>query len=520
VPLKLPTQILPGFLLAVGVGASVHVISIFYQDLNQGSDRRVAIKNALGHSGLAIVLTSLTTAAGLGSFATAEIAPLADLGIFSSLGVMLSLVYTVVLLPALLAVFPVKARQANGRPMDPDKPGRMDLVLYAVADFSTRHSKSILAISMLIILVSGLGVLQIRFGHNPLSWLPDSWPVRPATEYIDHSLRGTVAVEVLVDTGRENGLYDRDVLKALDELSAELETYEQGPIFVGMATSLADMLKEIHQALNQNQAAFRRIPENQALIPQEFLLFENSGSDDLEDVVDTTFRLARFTIKCPWKDAVLYQPFLDKIENSFQQKLGDKAEITLTGMIPIMARTFSASLHSAAKGYIYAFVVITLMMIVLIGSLKVGLLSMLPNLLPIFITMGFIGWLDYPLDLFTMLIGSIAIGLAVDDTVHFMHHFRRYYAESGSVPRAVHQTLHTAGRAMLVTSIVLSAGFFSYMFADMNNLAMFGLLTGMTIILALLADFLLAPALMALVHRGDAAPQTAQSHGYKEESHA
>ena len=508
VPLKLPTQILPGFLLAVGVGASVHVLAIFYQNLNGGHDRRGAIVDALGHSGLAIVLTSLTTAAGLGSFATAEVAPIADLGIFAGLGVLLSLVYTVVLLPALLAIIPVRPARSRSGQADPAQEGRMDRVLYAVADFSTSHARSILAVSLAVILVSLFGVFKVTFGHDPLTWLPQSWPVKPATAYIDQRMRGSLALEVLVDTGRENGLYDRELLVTLDRLRAELEQYRQDPLFVGMATSLADMLKEINQALNENRPEAYRIPADPRVIPQEFLLFENSGSDDLEDVVDTTFRLARFSIKGPWMDAVLYEPFLDHIEGRFRQALAGKAQVTMTGMMPILARTLSMSVRSMARGYVYAFVVITLMMILLIGSLRVGLLSMLPNLLPIFITIGLLGWMGRPMDLFTMLVGSIAIGLAVDDTVHFMHHFRRYYAESGDVSQAVHQTLHTAGRAMLVTSIVLSAGFFTYMFSSMNNLFMFGLLTGLTIILALLADFLLSPALMALVHRAPA-PQPA-----------
>jgi hypothetical protein len=107
------------------------------------------------------------------------------------------------------------------------------------------------------------------------------------------------------------------------------------------------------------------------------------------------------------------------------------------------------------------------------------------------------GWLGIPLDMFTMLIGSIAIGLAVDDTIHFMHNYRRYHHSSGDVREAVEQTMLGAGRAMLVTSIVLSTGFFIYMFSNLNNLFAFGLLTGFTILSALLADFLLTPALMA-----------------------
>jgi predicted RND superfamily exporter protein len=140
-------------------------------------------------------------------------------------------------------------------------------------------------------------------------------------------------------------------------------------------------------------------------------------------------------------------------------------------------------------------------MVVLIGKVRIGLLSMLPNLAPILIILGIIAVTPIPLDLFTMMIASIAIGLAVDDTIHFMHNFRRYYELSGDPKQAVFETLHTTGRAMLVTTVVLSLGFFIYGFATMQNIINFGRLTGLTIILALLADYLIAPALMVLVNK-------------------
>jgi predicted RND superfamily exporter protein len=128
---------------------------------------------------------------------------------------------------------------------------------------------------------------------------------------------------------------------------------------------------------------------------------------------------------------------------------------------------------------------------------------MIPNLFPVFFIMGMMVVFDIPFDLFTMLVGSIVLGMAVDDTVHFMHNFRRYYDEGKSVREAVHFTITGTGRAMLVTSIVLSAGFFVYLFATMGNLINFGLLAGVAIIVALFADFVIAPALMALLYKKD-----------------
>jgi predicted RND superfamily exporter protein len=191
---------------------------------------------------------------------------------------------------------------------------------------------------------------------------------------------------------------------------------------------------------------------------------------------------------------------LETITDYLKQKFPE-ARVTITGMMALLARTIYNAIKSMAKSYTIALVVITILMVILIGRIRIGLLSMVPNLAPILLMLGVIGAFSIPMDLFTMMVASVAIGLAVDDTIHFMHNFRRYYDQSGDPVGAVHQTLHTTGRAMLVTTIVLSLGFFIFAFATMSNVINFGLLTGFTIIMALVADYLIAPALMVAVNK-------------------
>jgi len=509
VPFKLPTQIMPSFLLAVGVGASVHLLAVFYRRIQQQhSDgesllepeeaKRQGIVFALGHSGLAIVMTSLTTAAGLASFAGAEVAPVSDLGIVAAAGVIISLIYTLVLLPALLSIVPLKSQQGDAARKRHE---RFDRLMISIADISTGHPKSVLLVSALVLAVGIAGALQVKFSHKPFEWLPLSHPTRVATDFVNDNMRGASTVEVIVDTGRENGLYEPVFMQNLERLNHQIATIDQGELYVGKTLSLADILKEINQALNENRSSHYRIPQQRELIAQEFLLFENSGSDDLEDFVDSQFRQTRFTIKMPWVDSMLYRPFMEDLKQRFTRVLGTGHDISVTGVVALLGRTMSATIESMKQSYLIAVAVITLMMILLIGNIRIGLISMIPNLTPIVLTMGLMGWFGIPIDLFTMLIGSIAIGLAVDDTIHFMHNYRRYHHESGDVREAVRNTLLTTGRAMLVTTVVLSSGFFLYMFATLSNLFNFGLLTGFAIIMALLADFFLAPALMAQLHR-------------------
>ncbi|MBL4613742.1 MAG: MMPL family transporter, partial [Magnetovibrio sp.] len=204
-PFTIPMQILPSFLLAVGVGASVHLLSIFFRHVQQGNGRQDSVVYALGHSGLPIMMTSLTTAAGLASFSGASVAPIADLGVMASFGILLSLVLNLVMLPALLTLLPLKAKSSNGAHA---RHARMDAILEWIARFSVDRSRVVLSISAVLLALALGGVSQLQFSHLPFTWLPADNPARAATDFVDLRMKGASVVEVVVDTKRVNGLYD------------------------------------------------------------------------------------------------------------------------------------------------------------------------------------------------------------------------------------------------------------------------------------------------------------------------
>jgi len=494
-PITIPTQILPSFLLAVGIGAVVHLLTMFFKHLNEHHDKKSAISFSLGHSGLAIIMTSLTTAAGLLSFSTASIAPIADLGVFAALGVMIALVNTLVLLPAILSILPIKpAKEAALK-----KSKIMDRLLLATADFTFYHAKKIVAVGAVIVVVFVYFASSVEFKHDPLSWQPDDSPIKISTYRVDHELRGSVTMEVIIDTKKENGLYNSELLTKIDNLVQKAQELKTDKHFVGKGWSVGDVLKEIHRALNENKNEYYAITKNDALIPQEFLLFENSGSDDLEDLVDSQMSKARLTFKLPWMEAGEYAEISDQLTDMLKSELGDDVEITVTGMVPLFQRTLSAAMSSMAVSYVVAFVLIAIMMVILLGSVKIGLTSMIPNVLPIIMTIGFMSMVHMPLDMFTMLVGAIVIGLSVDDTVHFFHNFAKYHHMGYSTKESVEQTMLGTGRALVATSIVLSLGFYVYMFASLTNLVNFGILAGGAITIALFSNIILGPALLTLI---------------------
>jgi predicted RND superfamily exporter protein len=488
---KLPTQIVPSLLMAVSIGATVHILSIFFDKFNTTGDKKEAISYTLGHSGLAIAMTSFTTAIGVGSFSGSKVAPISDLGIYASFGVLMSLFLTLTLLPALLSVTKLKQKVKT-------EPGKLDVIMKKLAVIPVNHYKSILAVSAILVVVALIAATKINLSHNPLKWFqPDSYD-RISTEVIDESLNGSVTIELIIDTKTVNGWNDPERLNKLNKLSADMETYVDSHTHIGKVISLATIVKETNRALHENEEAHYTIPDNADLVSQELLLFENSGSDDLEDVVDSQFSKARISIKLPWTDAVKAVDVLGYVKDEATKTFPNDTVIT-TGMIPLLINTFSHAVSSSVTSYFIAFIGISMMMMLILGSVRIGLISMIPNLAPIIVGLLIMYTLNIPLDMFTLLIGSIAIGIAVDDTIHFMHNFRRYYLQSGDAAKAIEETFFTAGKALVITTIVLSLGFYAYLFANMISVQNFGLLTGSVIIMALFSDLLLAPALMMVV---------------------
>jgi hypothetical protein len=494
IPLSIVNEILPAFLLTVGVCDSVHILVIVYQRLSKGDSRHEAIVYALRYSGLAVFMTSLTTAAGLLSFSTAALAPIANLGVLAPIGIMLALVYSLTLLPAVLAVMPLRTRVARAHPLAVD-------VLVATGDLAARHPMKVIGVSVALLSLAAWGILQLRFSHYPMRWFPENEPLRIATEVIDRELKGSEVLEVLVDTGERGGLYEPEVLERLERMGAYAESVEGEGILGGRSVSMVGIVKEIHQALNEGRREYYVIPPNRQVVAQELLLFENSGAEDLARLADTEFSRARLTLKVRQGDAMVYPAALAEIEGRFQEDLGQLGEVRVTGLMALLGRTFQAVVTTLGRSYVLAFVMITPMMVLLLGGLVRGLVAMIPNLFPVILILGIMAWADIPVDGVNLMLGAIILGLAVDDTIHFMHKFGIHLEESGDAGVAVRRTLETTGVALLYTSIVLSLGFFIFMLGHMVSVFYLGLLAGVATLLAFLADIVLAPALMVLVSR-------------------
>lgn len=496
IPITLVSQILPSFLLIVGIGDTVHILTIFYRNYNQHGDKKKAIVDAVGFAGLPVFMTSITTACGLLSFAWADVATVAQLGYVAPMGVMLAFFYSIVLLPIFIAIFPAKQQKSKAAVAN----SMVETFFDWIARTTTRRPLVVTLIFGIIVTVALFSALTIRFSHNISTWFPEDSAIRVATNLLDSVNGGSVMLEVLIDSGEENGLHNPEFLQRLDQAVAVISELEISGIKAGKVWALPDVLKETNRALNEDKQSSYTVPDSRELIAQELILFESSGSDDLEDFTDSSYRTARISIVAPFADAILYADYTEKVFDYLSQQFPNNS-VTLTGKIKLFVHIITNSVTSMAKSYTFAIVIITLLMIVLVGRIRIGLMSMAANVTPIICVLGLMGMLSIPLDLSTMLVGSLILGIVVDDTIHFLHHFRRAFEETANVEQAVRETLYTTGRALFITSMVLCGGFFIYMVAYLANNVRFGIISGTAVLFALAADFFLVPALLALVYR-------------------
>jgi len=499
IPITAVTEILPSLLVAIGVGDAVHIQSMFYKHRGSGGDVPASIRWAMEHSGLAVLLTSLTTAASMAAFQSAELQPIIDFGRVAPVGVGLALVLSITLLPALLSLAPMDSVAVGEK--GAERSDRLDGVLLWLGSIGTQRPVAVLSLTALILLCAVAGAAQLRFSQDDLRWLPEDDSIRIATEELNRTMGGAEPFELYVQLADDLDLREPAVINVLREIEERTSEMRIGAVEVAQSLSLVDVLEETHRALSEDSDAALSLPQTRPAVSQELLLFESAAPDDLARMVDTGWRKTRLAMTVPFVDALHYPRFaaaVAEMARDVVEKHGleDSVEIEPTGMLTVAGETFLLLFVSMTRSYAIAFGVVTCLMLVLIGNLRIGLLSVIPNLTPILLVLGLMGWVGAALDISSMLVGGILIGVVVDDTIHFAHNFGRYRNQIGCSFQAIQETLLTTGRAMLVTSIVLSIGFFSFTGASLENISDFGLYCGIGVVFAFLADVILLPALI------------------------
>ncbi|MCA9575267.1 MAG: MMPL family transporter [Myxococcales bacterium] len=519
VPMTGVTSVLAAFLICVGMADSIHVQSHFRDLRRDGATPRDAVVEAVSQTGVPVLLTSLTTMAGLLSFRTASLAAIVDMGTFGALGVAAALLLSLVFLPAFLTFHRggglgarAAQRAREGVPVASD---RLERVL-ALCDAASRPRREAgrlrygrrnltLLLSAALLIASGFGLTHLRGRHDPVGWLPTDDPTRVAIEEVDAAFGGTATIQVLVSAPLGQTLIHEDAMRRLAALAAHALAYEppgagRERVVTGV-TSALDLLREAQRAVSGEPDGYG-LPETEQETIERFAQLRVVAPETLRHYLTDDGRHALMTLRVRWLEAGEYRPLAAYLDAGIREQIGTAAHVELTGSAYTGFEVVSALMVDLTKSFLAALCVITLLMVLLFGDFKLGLVAMLPSLLPLALVGGAMGALGIPLDLNTLMVASIVIGIAVDDTIHFFYAFHASEPTGGTEGGIAAVFAHTA-RAMVATSAVLAIGFATYGLARLENIRHFGLLVALTVMVALASDLVFTPALLrAIYHRG------------------
>ncbi len=499
-PMTLMITIIIFLTLSVGVADAVHLLSGYMYLRQEGLERDPAIREVFRTSGPACFLTSITTMIGLLSLLVVPVVPLKVFGVFAGLGVFLAFVFTLVILPMTLSM----GRNAHRRK---EKNIRPHLIQRLIRRLEPFVYKAPLTVSMGFFgaaILFFLGVTMIRVDTNMGQLISPRNSIRQNMDAVEENIGGTMNMEILVETGETDGLQDPMVLTAMSDLQTYLEGRHSR--FVVSTYSLADAVKESFKALNEDQKQMYIIPETRPMVAQTLLLFEGANPADRVKLVTDDYENARISVRIRNRGSYEYIPFMADTQNRIDMLFAPLSaaypdlRVRITGVFALTMKLADVVSWSQIKSFSLALGVISILFIFVFRSLKGGLISIVPNLFPILTAFGMMGFMGYSLDLDTLLVAPIAIGIAVDDTIHFLSRYRMEQVAGAEPKLAVKHTFREVGQAMVFTSVILSAGFLMFTFCQHNGLSHFGLLAATAIISAVISDLFFLPRLCILAN--------------------
>jgi hydrophobe/amphiphile efflux-3 (HAE3) family protein len=486
------TNIIPIVLLIICICDSVHIMA-HYKEINRGyDDSKDALKDVIIQIGIPIMLTSITTSVGFFSLGLSNIKPVRDFGVYTGLGVLFAFGVSITILPLIMSVLNLKK----------DKSGQeasfkvMETMLSGIGGFVHRSKGLILALGVVTVIISVIGITRIEARQAIIDMLKDNTELDEARKFIDVELGGSCEFDVLFEGKEANAVIDPSSLKLIEKIQHRLltERFE-----TRKAISVVDFVKEMNQALNGGDPKYYRIPATKKKVLQLLLLYSlNEDQADIKSVLNDDYSQARirnFTLSAD--DSVIAREAFDSLEKIISEEIKEtELKVGFTGRPKVFLNMVDSLITGMVKSFSFAFVVILIMMIVVFRSIRLGILSMIVNIIPAVLTFGIMGWLNIPLNMMTAMVPSVAIGIAVDDTIHLMWRIKKEIEFDGNYKEAILRSLKSVGKPIITTSILICVGFAAFYFSELTLLTQFAFITLTTVLGALIADLFLAPALL------------------------
>ena len=474
------STVIPSLLLVVGSTEDIHLLSEYAGGVREGLGRKDAIRRMALRSGLAILLTSFTTLIGFGTLAGSRIPMVSEFGIAASFGMAANFVVTVLLVPHCIGLFkvPGSVRTNDGLPDSRMRRFFLGSVLH--------HRTKILAACVAVVLLAGWGTFRIVSDTDYLSFFREGSVVRRAYSAMRDDLVGATSFLVVIETAAE-GVKDPGVLKRVAGLGDHLAARHD------KVMGYADFVRNAHREMHAGDPAFDCIPDTADLVAQYTLMMD---PDDLSRFVDFDFSKTAILVRSSVQGSRRLSAVVEDVNDYARRHFPPGLACRVTGESILQARASDVTSRESITSLLYVLVAIFVLIWILFASAKAGLLAMVPNVLPMLVNFGVMGWIGFPLSVATFPVAVIALGIAVDDTVHLMVRYANQVRTAQTNDEAMTTTIAHELRPVFSTSIALSCGFGVFVLAQFGSTLQFGILGFIIMLVALASDLFITPALL------------------------
>ena len=487
-----PSSSAPTMILTLAVADCIHILTSMFYEMRHGSDKKTAIRKSLQVNLQPIFLTSITTAIGFLSMNFSDSPPFRDLGNLVAMGVMLAFVFSITIFPALLSILPIKTKAVTE--------GKGD-IMSILANFVIAKRKLLLPLTSIIIIASTVFIPKNELNDNFVEYFDTSVPYRIATDFMQKNLSGMTLLEMSVETGESSGINNPHYLKKLADFSEWLRQQPE----TDHVNTITDTLKRLNMNMHADDPNWYKLPTDQAMSAQYLLLYEMSLPYGLD--LNNQLNVDKSSAKIVATFENLTSNELIEIEQRIKNWFANNAanyQVVIASPSLMFAHIGQRSIYSMLIGTTLALLLISVLLGFALKSWKYGVISLLPNLIPAGIGFGIWGIIDGQIGLSLSVVIGMTLGIVVDDTVHFLSkylHARR--DKQATAKAAVHYAFDNVGRALWITTFVLVAGFTVLAQSTFSLNADMGLLTAITIFIALVVDFLFLPPLLMALDTGE-----------------
>ena len=484
------TLVLPPLLMAVGIAYAIHVVTRYYLEVPDARSNAEAVAAAVEHIRLPVAMAALTTLIGFGTFVWSPIPSIRDFGIFAAVGIAVIFAGCIAVIPAALVLM----RMPAAVPARLQEGGWFARFVAACAGWSIRYRWRFLALFAILLGFGAWGITYIRVETDYLRFFSPTSSVRIENERIGSTLAGTQVLSVIIDGSGPESISRIDTVAAIGDLQRFIDAQDG----VDKTLSLVDHLDGVRRSLTPERAGTPFTA--QAEIDQLLTLL---APRDIRYTVDPALSRANITVHTRLSGSRRVADLANRVEAYAAAHLPADVSAHATGTVVLLNRSADALAWSQVVGDGQVMIILLLLMTLLFRSLRLGLLSMVPNVFPIVMLLGIMGWVGIDLNICTSTIASISIGIAVDDTIHYMLGYHDTLRTGVSREAAILSTLRGVGRPILIAATTLATGFLIVCLSNFQPVRDFGVLASLTLVIAILTELFLLPALLITLRVGD-----------------